>query len=340
MLKKEEIQEIYLKTLDSQLSKEDAVEQLISIIENNRDPEICASVLETFGDLEVKDDKIFKILENFLISDEEPLIRAIAAKILLNLFPKKSIEPIKWIIRSYRPFSPFLMRYIGYLLEKNIDKEFYNTLRQECDEEYGEFYGFDWIKKGFNVFNVEYIADTFYLIRNNDNDYLRVKYIESLNILPYKREHVFKYLEELLSSNLSQIIKEAAAQAILHDFPVKDMNPLDWREHLDKYWEQIHVREGVVPEEAEILGSLGKKIGEKLERYYKEEDEDANENLVLYWINEAGHVIGIYFGSQDISLKTIPEELSSFEYLEELTFRFKYFQEIPEWTSRIKKFKI
>ena len=100
MLKVREIQEIYRKISDGQINKDVAIDQLISIIGTNRNPEICASILEIFDKLNVKVDKVFKILENSLISDEVPLIRAISAKILLKLFPNKCVEPIKWAIKK------------------------------------------------------------------------------------------------------------------------------------------------------------------------------------------------------------------------------------------------
>ena len=155
-----------------------------------------------------------------------------------------------------------------------------------------------------------------------------------------KTKKIFEFLEKMIHSNKNPLVKKTAEKAILYDFPVKDMNPLDWKKHLDKYWAQIHVREGVIPKEAEILGLLGKSIGLKLERYFKELDEDQNENICSYWINEEGQVIGIYLGAQDVSLKSFPGEIRLLEYLEELDLGDNFIEDIQEWTSRIKNLKI
>ena len=79
---------IYNSVIKNNLNKDTAVEMLLSLIESSDSEDIRIECIEVFGKIANKSLKVFKILENYLLSDESPLVRAAAAKAAINNYPK------------------------------------------------------------------------------------------------------------------------------------------------------------------------------------------------------------------------------------------------------------
>jgi len=88
------------KFFNGSMSKSEALELLVSLIENSEDMNIRIGCIEAFEQIRLENERVFKILEICLISDENPLIRAAAAKSFMLLFPKKGFRPLKWLIQN------------------------------------------------------------------------------------------------------------------------------------------------------------------------------------------------------------------------------------------------
>ncbi|MFX1258103.1 MAG: leucine-rich repeat domain-containing protein [Promethearchaeota archaeon] len=84
------------------LSKPSAVEILTLLLEKSDNYVYRVECVEILGNLGIKDEKIFRILENSLLSDESVLVRTTATKSLINNFPisKKYINPLKYAIKT------------------------------------------------------------------------------------------------------------------------------------------------------------------------------------------------------------------------------------------------
>lgn len=116
------------KNLDGSLNNKEAIENLTLLVESSKDPTIrveSLEALEKINMLKNNNNIIFEIFENCVISDENPTIQYIAAKILLQKFPKKAREPLLWIIHHTN--SVYLkLRFIK--LFKAFNSQFYNDL--------------------------------------------------------------------------------------------------------------------------------------------------------------------------------------------------------------------
>ncbi len=104
------------------LSKEAATGALISIIDGSIDTTVRAKCIEAFGKLNLKSEKIYKIIENSLISDENSVVRRAAAKVLFKKFSKKyNILPFKWAVQNEK--SAIVIRILIDLF--NSDPQFF-----------------------------------------------------------------------------------------------------------------------------------------------------------------------------------------------------------------------
>ena len=90
------VAKIYHYVDSKKLSKKEAIKLLESFLENSKDEEVRKNCILAFKPLELKSDDAYQLLENMLLSDENPLIRSTAARILEYIFPQKSRALLKW----------------------------------------------------------------------------------------------------------------------------------------------------------------------------------------------------------------------------------------------------
>lgn len=103
-------QNIYEDYISNRLSKVETAEKLIMIIENGNLSFQIESSINLLGKLALPTNEVFKVLENCLITIPYPIIRALTAKILLEMFPERSIEPLMWVIvNDCTPYSLYSM---------------------------------------------------------------------------------------------------------------------------------------------------------------------------------------------------------------------------------------
>ncbi|MFX1257938.1 MAG: leucine-rich repeat domain-containing protein [Promethearchaeota archaeon] len=85
---------IYRNYGNKELNKLSAIDQLLLLIENADNIDVRLECIKILGDIEAKNKKVFKLLENLLISDSNEKIRNRAAKTIKKLFLKKAIKPL------------------------------------------------------------------------------------------------------------------------------------------------------------------------------------------------------------------------------------------------------
>ena len=90
------------------LGKENAAELLISLIEGSDNIQIRVESIKALEKINLQSEKIFKILENYLISDENVVVRALVAEFIINNFPEHGQSALTWVIKYEN--SPLVLK--------------------------------------------------------------------------------------------------------------------------------------------------------------------------------------------------------------------------------------
>lgn len=75
-----------------------ALQLLITLIENTDNINTRLESIEILEIIQARDDRVFKLLENLLISDSNKEIRNTAAHFIKKHFLDRSLEPMKWAL--------------------------------------------------------------------------------------------------------------------------------------------------------------------------------------------------------------------------------------------------
>ena len=129
---------IYNSVINNNINKDTAVEMLLSLIEGSDSVKIRIECIDVFGKIANKSLKVFKILENYLLSDENPLVRAAAAKSIIYNYPKIGFNSLLWTIEHDN--SSFILKTLYEELE-NSDKEDFDILIIKLNEKLKTIYG-------------------------------------------------------------------------------------------------------------------------------------------------------------------------------------------------------
>ena len=89
---------IYNDLKNNFIDKASAVELLITLIENVDNLTTRIDSIETLEKTKIKNKKVFKTLENLIVSDSSENIRMAAIPTLKTLFQEKAITPLKWAL--------------------------------------------------------------------------------------------------------------------------------------------------------------------------------------------------------------------------------------------------
>ncbi|MFW9900905.1 MAG: hypothetical protein ACFFDY_06420 [Candidatus Thorarchaeota archaeon] len=103
-------EKLYKEYLTGALGKENAAELLISLIEGSENTEIRVRSIKTLEKINFQNEKIFKTLENHLISDESAIVRASVANYLIQNFLVNCVPAFRWVIQHER--SPLVLQLV------------------------------------------------------------------------------------------------------------------------------------------------------------------------------------------------------------------------------------
>ena len=106
---------IYQKTIKNKITKFEAIEFLISIIEKSDDTSLRLESLNVLNKLNVRNRAIFKIIESCLISDEYEDIRIISAEIILSNYLEVGLKSLEWAILNDK--SSKLLSLLGSMIK-------------------------------------------------------------------------------------------------------------------------------------------------------------------------------------------------------------------------------
>jgi len=145
-------------------TKTETIELLITLLEGTDNEDIIINVLDILDRLEVRTKQIFKILENLLISDENPLVRSAAAKIIVKYFLKEVLSPIEWTIQHEK--SSAVLKTLIKSFEK-VDNQYTRILKNELlrsifgvvQEEITFFLELDALIEDYMELNVDFYKD-------------------------------------------------------------------------------------------------------------------------------------------------------------------------------------
>jgi len=96
---------IYNDLKNNFVDKASAVELLITLIENVDNLTTRIDSIEILGKIKIKNKKVFKALENLIVSDSNENIRISAANTLNVLFQEKAIPPLKWALQHEKSLN-------------------------------------------------------------------------------------------------------------------------------------------------------------------------------------------------------------------------------------------
>ena len=89
---------IYKQYERNEINNSIAFDHLISFVENSENEHIRQKAIEILDRIGIYNNKLFKILENILISDSNGKIRNVALEFLERRFLNKALTPLKWAI--------------------------------------------------------------------------------------------------------------------------------------------------------------------------------------------------------------------------------------------------
>ncbi|MEJ2295762.1 MAG: hypothetical protein P8Y23_13485 [Candidatus Lokiarchaeota archaeon] len=102
-------EEIYKTFLDKKIDKVTLIDQLVSMIEISTDVQKRIASIHILSDLEITNQKIFKLIENLAISDSNEYVRLTALKYLKINFKEGALEPMKWAYKHEKSFRCLLV---------------------------------------------------------------------------------------------------------------------------------------------------------------------------------------------------------------------------------------
>jgi Leucine-rich repeat (LRR) protein len=282
--------------LKGDLSKERALALLISLIESSEETIIRTKSIKLLKEIKIQNKKIFDILENLLLSDEDVTIRIAAVNEILNNYLDQGLTPLNWIIDHEK--SPLVLKNIFNFFMKSKNSEFQNIKKKIL----GFFHKFS-SKLGISIeeskffFDLETIFaqnEQFYEINFNSYKYFQKvsdtkrsdpwlvinrKHIEILNLNYFNWKYI-KQNEDIIDSFLR-----------LYDLQ-------SYLNSINKY--SVNINNFEIPE------SIGKLTNLK--------------RLILKQNN----------------LNTIPQSISQLQNLKELDLSQNNFEEIPEVINSLK----
>lgn len=90
---------VYQDLKENKLDRKNAAEILLLLIENSEDDDVRIESTRFLEKIGINNDKVFKVLENLLISDSNERVRYIAAGYIKHYFIDRALSPMKWALQ-------------------------------------------------------------------------------------------------------------------------------------------------------------------------------------------------------------------------------------------------
>ena len=192
---------------------------LISLIEVSDDKNIRVKCIEVMGLIANKSINFFNTLENYLVSDESPLVRATAAKVIIRNFLIKGFNSLSWTIRHDNSsvvlksmldnFKDSSNKYTKILRNKLLEKliSMYNVVQNEAlflldlDVQVG-FFNIDYFKMYLSN-SVKGVISSNYMMCSIKNGHIKALNLSNwgISILPESICYLSKLKHLILTNN-------------------------------------------------------------------------------------------------------------------------------------------
>ena len=366
-----------LRDMDSKkTSREEALKSLESLINESIDDTLRSRSIEAIGNIQDSSEKVYNLLEHSLISDESPIVRFSAAKVLIQTFDfHDERNPVIWAIENER--SIYFFKKLLDLLEGKPSNRF-TTIRTKSIDKISRFYNLnpddsrfildvdfiDYLKfrQEFKVFIEKFqIKEDHKLELIRENTELGLKGLGRIANSKdgYITELSLKNIERIPNpiSKLQKLKKLEICHCKLKNFPISSQNLYqldhlvlnnneledipDWAVFVASKMNNIrkYIRVGVDPEEAKTLSLLEVLTGQALIEI-KKKDSFHPSLLFHYRKNDQGHLIGINISSELNQIGIIPKQLCSLKYLEELNLSHQNISSVPLDMQNLRNLKI
>ncbi|MHA2288718.1 MAG: hypothetical protein ACXABG_08015 [Promethearchaeota archaeon] len=366
---------IYSRVLNKEIEKKDGLTLLESIIHESNNEEIRRTALEFIGKIALEDKKTFEVIEYCLISDESPIVRHEAAKILIQVFPKWESSPLGWAIQNEN--SIYFFKKLIDLLETFETSQFeeirekalqkivghYNLVPADSkivlDIDFLDYMKFKTEFSNFSdKFDLEYDAKHLLIQKNTEFGYHGMGRVQ-------KSQN--GYILELLLIDLSEIPDSICfltklesleiAYCNLAIYPENCPNLLSLKKlafynnrleklptwvsnfaYKDKYIDK-YIRRGVIRSETHVLGLLEILTRKECKNVTNDEKLDSKE-YVLYDLDSKGHITKLSYQSTNTRIGVFPEELCELQLLEELILIDQNIRFIPNSIENLRELKL
>jgi len=188
---------IYNGFLKGEINKEKAVELLVSLIERIEIAEIRVKSLVLLKKINFKKPKLYNILENCLISDENALVRSKAVEVLINNYIDDSFNPVIWALEHDK--SPLVIKAIFDHFE-TITSSRYNIIKKSLA---------DWLEQFSSQIGISPLESIFFL----DLEALFAKDKENYEISPQSYKN-FKNIGDFKGGEPWLLIKNEHVQIL------------------------------------------------------------------------------------------------------------------------------
>ena len=94
------VADIYHNYTIEKFTKEQTIELLNHLFEESKETEIRIHCIEAFEAMGIKDDAVFNLLEEIIISGKNDQIKEVALRVAKELFPKKSKKIQEWLDKN------------------------------------------------------------------------------------------------------------------------------------------------------------------------------------------------------------------------------------------------
>ena len=165
--------------MNGQINAKALLDYLITIIEKSEDLSVRIEGIELLTNLNLKNESVYKLVENMLVSDENHVIRALCFKYLLENYYKSAQDLLKWAISNdnstlfLKEIEPYLklneFNLLNSLFDQRIEKISGNLRLKSQDTHF-------LIDLGIELNSVNLILTNFELLYiQNENMLLMVK---------------------------------------------------------------------------------------------------------------------------------------------------------------------
>jgi Leucine-rich repeat (LRR) protein len=363
----------------NEINKQAASKMLESLINESDDDEIRSEAIDVIEEFSIKSNRVFKLLEKALVSDESPLVRFSAAKSILHNFPNQEDSPILWAIENENSiyFFKLLIDLLGP--KSDIEGKKINELRRKSYERIKNFYKLNYYDSKF-ILDLDFID--YQRFRKQFKDFLKkfkIREAYQKELIKENTEIGFKnlgriklseegYIKSLVLTDLYEIpesifsLQKLESLTLhccnLNNFPdlsskiqnLKQLNLIDneydqlpdWIFMFSEKEENIthYVKQGVLSSEAALLKLFEILTGHEIMK--TSNFFQATQRYGYYFsLDKEGFISGIFIKHpKGPKIGIIPKQICELHNLEELYFINQNIKEIPICIDQLKKLRI